>query len=103
MGLVNIEGLYEFFTDDNVAQEFSIVIISQFIFMTVGWLLTFPIWSLARGNPTPVEPPDLTALQDFILSDQSAAINTGIGVGYFIFGTLAWIGLAQLGEPESKR
>ena len=72
-------------------------------------------------NPSISTEVDQESLVNFILSDENSLKNAGIGIGYVSFylfvslyhlilsaaqgitGTLFWLGLAQLGNPSSKR
>ena len=72
-------------------------------------------------NPSISTEVDQESLVNFILSDQNSLVNAGIGIGYVSFdffvsvhhlilsaaqgitGILFWLGLAQLGNPSSKR
>ena len=72
-------------------------------------------------NPSISTEVDQESLVNFILSDENSLKNAGIGIGYVSFdlfvsvyhlilsaaqgitGILFWLGLAQLGNPSSKR
>ena len=72
-------------------------------------------------NPSISTEVDQESLVNFILSDENSLVNAGIGIGYVSFdlfvsvyhlilsaaqgitGILFWLGLAQLGNPSSKR
>ena len=90
----------------------------QFIFLSVGWLLTGEIWRFF--NPETSTDPNLEGLANFILTDQIALGGAGIGIGYVsysikkqeecfnvfyqgIASSLYWLGLSQLGNPISSR
>merc|ERR1711885_87399 len=75
---INLQEVYGFFTSDAVAQGFVINIIGQLMFTTAGWFLSSHLWSLARGDGVSTET-DFGALQDFLLSDQTAVINVALG------------------------
>merc|ERR1712106_1067414 len=89
---------YDFFTNENVALRFYIVIIAQYIFNTVGWFFSSALWNLFRGEAISRDP-NFTGLLNFVLSDQTMVGNLGIGTGYAIFGYLVWFTLSQLGMP----
>ena len=47
----------------------------------MGWIFSSSLWSLARGDNLDADP-DFEGLVNFVLSDQIAATNVAVGVGY---------------------
>jgi len=98
---VSLSGVYGFFTNELVIRKFYVVLILQLIFTSAGWLLVHEIYRVF--NPSVSTETNLEELSNFILSDEISLENTGIGIGYGIASSLFWLGLAQLGNPSSKR
>jgi len=98
---VSLSGVYGFFTNELVIRKFYVVLILQLIFTSAGWLLVHEIYRVF--NPSVSTETNLEDLSNFVLSDEISLENTGIGIGYGIASSLFWLGLAQLGNPSSKR
>ena len=91
--------IYNFFTNDVVAQKFFVTIIlqvnvyyklllmvhnflfPQFLFTCIGWVVSNRLWTLARGGAVENDP-NVSGLSDFVLSDQIAGSNVALGIGY---------------------
>merc|ERR1719206_255250 len=97
---VDLGSTYDFLTNDNISYSFIVLLIAQYIFSVVGLIISHLVWSMARGDSVSSDP-GIASLQDFLLSDQTAANNVALGFSYAIAGSLAWIFLSQLGSPST--
>ena len=72
------------------------------MFNVVGFITAAAVWGLVRGDEVD-QTQNIAGLQDFVLSDETAVVNVGIGAGYFLASTLVWLGLSQLGEASTSK
>merc|ERR1711971_849798 len=98
---VSLSGVYGFFTNELVIRRFYVGLIFQLLFTSAGWLLAHEIYRVY--NPSVSTETNLEELSNFVLSDQNSVGGAGIGIGYGIASSLFWLGLAQLGNPSSKK
>jgi len=94
--------LYDFLTDDANAINSGLVIFAQSFFLSLVLSTASIAYTAFRGSAISTDL-DIAGLVKVLTSDEEAAKNILVTMGYAVSASLAWIFFSQLGEPASRK
>jgi len=92
--------LYDFLTDDANAINSGLVVFAQSFFLSLVLSTASIAYTAFRGSAISTDL-DIAGLVKVLTSDEEAAKNILVTMGYAVSASLAWIFFSQLGEPTT--
>jgi len=99
---VSVQAFYDFFSSRYTILRFVLINVSQYMFITIGWIITATMWSLIKGEDLSKISIDANSIGEFLVSPQKGFSNIGIGVGSALFAVGGWTLLSSIGPGLSS-